>query len=83
MAAKLTLYIDESLVGYAKEYAKEHKLSVSKIVNNFLTILKQKTPINQAQNENAAPITTSLKGILRTKDTDIADYYKHLEEKYL
>jgi len=83
MPAKLTLYIDDSLVSYVKEYAKEHKLSVSRVVNNFLTILKQEATKNQVQKESTAPVTVSLKGVLRTEDTDIADYYRHLEEKYL
>ena len=83
MPAKLTLYIDDGLISYVKEYAKEHKLSVSKVVNNFLTILKQETPQKLPNSESTAPVTASLKGVLRREDADVSDYYKHLEEKYL
>ena len=84
MPAKLTLYIDDDLISYVKEYAKEHQLSASKVVNNFLTILKQETPKRQTpKKQGTAPITQSLKGILGHLDTDISDYHKHLEDKYL
>ena len=66
------------------EYAKEHQLSASKVVNNFLQILKQKTPKRQTpKKQSTAPITQSLKGILGHLDIDISDYHKHLEDKYL
>jgi len=32
---------------------------------------------------DVAPITKSLVGILKDSNVDIADYKKHLEEKYL
>ncbi len=84
MPAKLTLYIDDDLISYVKDYAKEHQLSVSRVVNNFLTILKQETPKQKiSTSQNAAPVTQSLKGILNHSSTDISDYYKHLEDKYL
>ncbi len=84
MPAKLTLYIDDDLISYVKEYAKEHQLSASKVVNNFLTILKQETPKQQTlKKQSTAPITQSLKGILGHLDIDTSDYHKHLEEKHL
>ncbi|MEA3455650.1 MAG: DUF6364 family protein [Campylobacterota bacterium] len=84
MPAKLTLYIDDDLISYIKEYAKEHQLSASKVVNNFLTILKHETPKRQiVKKQRTAPITQSLKGTLGHLNSDISDYHKHLEEKYL
>jgi len=84
MPAKLTLYIDDDLISYVKEYAKDHQLSASKVVNNFLAILKQETLKRQtSKKQNTAPVTQSLKGILCHLDIDISDYHKHLEEKYL
>lgn len=79
MSGKLTLYIDDDLISYVKEYAKEHQLSVSKVVNNFLTILKQEVPKKQ----NSTPLTQSLKGILSHSDINVDDYHKHMEDKYL
>ena len=84
MSGKLTLYIDDDLISYVKEYAKEHKLSVSKVVNNFLFMLKEETPKKRVQKvQSTAPATEALKGILSHSDVDISDYYKHLEDKYL
>ena len=83
MSGKLTLYIDDDLISYVKDYAKEHQLSVSKVVNNFLTILKQKIPKRHSHTLGPAPIAQSLKGILRYSDINVNDYHKHLEDKYL
>jgi hypothetical protein len=80
MSSKLTLYIDDDVISHVKAYAKEHKLSVSKVVNNFLMILKQ----NRFENEtDKAPITDSLQGVLRDNSPFKEDYHKHLEDKYL
>lgn len=80
MSSKLTLYIDDDLISHVKTYAKEQKLSVSKVVNNFLTLLKQDKP----QNDNrAVPLTDSLQGVLKESSVSTDDYGKHLEAKYL
>ncbi len=80
MSSKLTLYIDDDVISHVKAYAKEQKLSVSKVVNNFLTLLKQ----NRPQNENiTAPVTDSLQGVLKENSVSKEDYHKHLEDKYL
>ena len=81
MSAKLTLYIDDNLIAYIKRYAKEQHMSVSKLVNNYLLSL-QADNLESISNDEA-PITSSLKGVLKNEDIDISDYYKHLEEKYL
>ncbi len=83
MSSKLTLYIDENLITYVKRYAKENNLSVSKVVNNFLTLLKNEPDPNQYKKHQNTPITDMLKGALKGKEIDITDYHKHLEEKYL
>lgn len=84
MSGKLTLYIDDDLIFYVKEYAKEHQLSVSKVVNNFLFMLKEESPKKKVQKvQTTAPLTQTLKGILSHSDVDVVDYYKYLENKYL
>jgi len=80
MSSKLTLYIDDDVIRHVKAYAKEQKLSVSKVVNNFLTLLKQNKPNKEKKN---APLTNSLQGVLKSDSLSKEDYYKHLEEKYL
>ena len=80
MSSKLTLYIDDDVIRHVKAYAKEQKLSVSKVVNNFLTLLKQ----NRPQDENrTTPVTDSLQGVLNESSVSKEDYHKHLEGKYL
>ncbi len=83
MSSKLTLYIDEDLISYIKRYAKEHNLSVSKVVNNFLTLLKNKPQRDRYEKGPSTPITDALKGALKDEEIDISDYHRHLEEKYL
>ena len=80
MSSKLTLYIDDDVIRHIKNYAKEQKVSVSKVVNNFLTLLKQDKP---DQENTSAPITNSLQGILSESTFDEETYHEHLEEKYL
>jgi len=80
MSSKLTLYIDDDVIRHVKTYAKEQKLSVSKVVNNFLTLLKQNKPNHAHQ---AAPLTDALQGVLKDDDLSKENYYKHLEDKYL
>jgi len=80
MSSKLTLYIDDDVIQYIKNYAKEQKLSVSKVVNNFLILLiKDK----KEQKEISTPITNSLQGVLKASSSDRETYHKHMEEKYL
>ena len=80
MSSKLTLYIEDDVISYVKTYAKEQKLSVSKVVNNFLTLLKQ----NRSNNKNEyTPITDSLQGVLKESTITKDDYHDYLEKKYL
>jgi len=79
MSSKLTLYIEDELITYVKKYAKDHKLSVSKVVNNFLSSLQQKQEDNTP---TSTPITDALLGSVTTLDTSKDAYHKHLDEKY-
>jgi hypothetical protein len=40
MVSKLTLSVDEQLIQYAKAYAAEHGVSVSKLVSHYFELLK-------------------------------------------
>ena len=80
MSSKLTLYIEEDVIKSIKLYAKEHKLSVSKVVNNFLTLLqKQRSDDDQPE----APITNALHGVLKKDTVTKEDYHHYIEKKYL
>ena len=74
--AKLTLSVDNRVVSRAKQYAKRRGVSVSKMVEAYLTAVAA-TP---SHSERAAPILRSVRGVL--KHADIEDYRKHLTAKY-
>jgi hypothetical protein len=74
--AKLTLSVDTRVVSRAKEYAKRRGVSVSEIVEAYLTAVAE--PPSPAT--GAAPILRSVRGILKNADIDV--YRKHLTAKY-
>ena len=74
--AKLTLSMDNRVVSRAKQYAKRRGVSVSKMVEAYLTAVAE-TPSPSAR---TAPILRSARGVL--KNADIDEYRKHLTAKY-
>lgn len=80
MQTKLTLRLEDQLIEQAKAYAASAGKSVSQIVSDYFKLLTlQKTK----ETSPTAPITQSLRGLLRESKLDEKDYKKHLEEKYL
>jgi hypothetical protein len=78
MQTKLTLRLEDTLIQQAKDYAKDHNKSLSKVVADYFKIMtKKKTKIQ------LSPITNSLIGILDSNHVQEIDYKKYLEEKYL
>ena len=80
MQTKLTLRLEKSLVDLAKSYAANHGKSVSKMVSDYFTLLKE---AQIQSNEEIAPIAQSLKGSLGKTKISEKDYLNHLEDKYL
>jgi hypothetical protein len=74
--AKLTLSVDDRVVSRAKQYAKRRGVSVSAMVQAYLTAVAE--PASAAT--DAAPILRSVRGVL--KHADIDEYRKHLTAKY-
>lgn len=70
MAYKLTLKLDEDIVGKAKSYAKEHNSSVSKLVEEYFRFL---TSGNSDQLLKITPTVKKLSGILNN--------IKHIDPK--
>ncbi len=68
METKLTLRLKESSIKKAKSYAKNHKLSVSKMVDAYFESLEQ----NPAEAEEISELVKSLSGII-SLETDF-DY---------
>ena len=78
MQTKLTLRLEETLINQAKTYAKQQGKSLSQVVSDYFQLLK-----NDTNETDLPPLTKSLVGVLESKDVDMDDYRKHLEDKYL
>jgi hypothetical protein len=73
--SKLTLSIDPMVAARAKRYASRHGVSVSKLVQAYLSDLAEpRVP------EEEPPVLHSLRGTL--KRADVRDYRKRLRAKY-
>jgi hypothetical protein len=81
MQTKLTLRLEEVLIQQAKNYAKEHGKSLSKVVADYFKVLTEKTKVTK--DVQIAPVTSSLIGILDSSVLEEEDYKKYLEDKYL
>lgn len=75
--SKLTLNVDPAVVQRAKEYARRHGTSVSKLVGRYLTVITEDTA-----EADDPPILRRLRGSLRGAVPDGADYREVLAERY-
>ncbi len=80
MDTKLTLNVDEEIIGRAKEYARSNKISLSKLIESYLASItsKRKSEIR------ITPLVESLSGVIRLpEDFDYkSEYGDYLNEKY-
>ena len=74
--AKLTLSVDDIVVIRAKQYAKQRGVSVSKVVEDYLSAVAD--PVAPS----GTPVLDSVRGILKKADIDIDDYREHLAGKH-
>lgn len=79
MLTKLTLTIEESIVEQAKEYARNRKRSVSKIVEEYLENLSGGHEGVSSVSSLQAPLTDSISGIF----ADSGKPYKEMLEEAL
>ena len=75
MAAKLTLSLNPKVVSQAKQYAARRGVSVSYIVETFLSAVS-----SDSAAPPDSPILRSLRGTL--KNADLNGYREHLASKY-
>lgn len=80
-SVKLTLRLDKKLIIFAKKYSDSQGKSVSQLVADYFSLLAGRDSTSKPQLE--APITHSLRGVLRKAKISEEDYKKYLEEKYL
>lgn len=81
MDTKLTLKLEDRVINKAKIYARSHKQSLSKLVENFFRSLTEKERENE---EKIPPTVKSLAGIIKSKKKVDAEkeYTDYLIEKY-
>jgi len=81
MDKKLTLSLNESVVENAKQYAKQHKISLSKLIENYLKFVSEKS----TKELEITPLVKSLSGVIElSTDLDVREQYTdYLNEKYL
>lgn len=77
MQTKLTVRVNDQLIQSAKRYARKHGISLSHLIENYLSSLaiEQDEPLVQT------PILQRLSGIL-PENASIQDQHKHWEGKY-
>lgn len=73
--AKLTLSVDEQVIARAKDYARQHGLTVSRMVETYLD-----TVVEPPAASLDTPVLRALRGIL--KDANPDEYREHLAAKY-
>jgi hypothetical protein len=80
MDAKLTLNVDKVVIEQAKEYAKSHKISLSRLIESYLSSLNTKKDVEM----EITPLVKSLSGVIKL-DNDFnykENYTDFLIEKY-
>ena len=82
-STKLTLSMEPEVVYRAKKYAKKRKISLSKLIQDYLDQISKHTP---EPDDEINPDILALTGILKGKIPDdidiIEEKYRYLKQKY-
>lgn len=79
MNTKLTLNLDKVIIEEAKNYAKSNKLSLSKLIENYLHSLTYK----KDETVTVSPLVESLTGVISSNDIEVQENYTdYLDQKY-
>jgi hypothetical protein len=70
MTTKLTLVMEADVIQSAKQYAKEHGTSVSKLVESYISLVSSDTPHDENLSMKKGPITSSLSGAVKSLAED-------------
>ena len=82
METKLTLRLNDNVIERAKNYARSHKISLSKMIETYLdSLTKQK---DKEDKITITPLVESLSGVIDLPaDFDYKkEYREYLEKKY-
>jgi len=80
MDKKLTLSLNDEVIEQAKIYAKQHRTSLSRLIESYLSALTKK----KKENVEITPLVKSLSGVIELDTNfDVKESYKDfLIEKY-
>jgi len=81
MATKLTLRLDDELINLAKKTARAKGVSLSRIVEDYFRSLAARKETKTLE----SPVLSAISGVLSSGagiKKPLAEYRKHLEEKY-
>jgi len=84
MDTKLTLKLDKYVIDKAKEYAESHKISLSRMIENYLKSLIEKDEDHEKNEFEISPFIRSMQtGVKLPADFDYKqEYANYLSEKY-
>jgi hypothetical protein len=83
METKLTLRIDKNAIERAKIYARNHKISLSKMIESYFNSL---TETNENSTEiKISELVESISGVIQVPNDfdDKNEYRNYLDEKYI
>lgn len=82
METKLTLRLNENIIERAKIYARNHKISLSKMIESYLDSVTNQQENNKKN--TITPLVESLSGVIDLPENfDYKKEYRdHLEKKY-
>lgn len=78
MNTKLTLNLDKEIIEEAKTYAKSHRVSLSKLIENYLNSITRKSK----KKSNVSILVESLTGIIPNDYDERDDYRNYIDKKY-
>ena len=78
MNTKLTLNLNSEVIFEAKSYAKNHKVSLSKLIENYLNSLTK----DSKNKTSVSPLVESLTGIIPNDYNEREAYRNFIDEKY-
>lgn len=80
MNTKLTLNLNKRIIESAKDYAKSRKVSLSQLIENYLSSLTKK----EEKDIKISPLVRSLTGVIPNEEGPgfRKDYYDYLNKKY-
>lgn len=81
MNTKLTLNLNKTVIEKAKDYAKNNNVSLSKLIENYLSSL---TKSEKKIKPKVSPLVESLTGVIPDESSDNykSEYHNYLSEKY-